>query len=167
MTADGAMARQVHDFDFQVGTWSVRHRRLVEPLSGSEEWSEYVGRATAWTLFGGAVSIDEIALSDSDAGMSLRLLDPGGTWTIYWVHSRDGRLQAPVAGRWQDGVFVGQGEDTLRGRPILARYRWDSITAGTARWQQAFSVDGGETWETNWVMEWTRPDARTADRPVG
>ena len=30
-------------------------------------------------------------------------------------------------------------------------------TPGTAaRWEQAFSADGGATWEVNWVMEFTR-----------
>jgi hypothetical protein len=146
------------DFDFQVGTWRVQHRRLTRLLAGSDEWSTFTGSARALTLFDGAVSIDEIELSDDGhKGMSVRLYEPDtGAWTIYWVRSRDGRLQAPVTGSWQDGEFVGEGTDVYEGRSILARYHWHAITATTARWEQAFSTDGGRTWETNWVMDWTR-----------
>jgi NIPSNAP len=30
------------------------------------------------------------------------------------------------------------------------------VTSATPRWEQAFSVDGGKTWETNWIMDFTR-----------
>ena len=156
VTSTRASAR-VGDFNFLVGTWSVRHRRLREPLTGRSDWYEFTGSATAQTLFGGAVSIDEITLADGASGLSLRLRNPATQeWTIYWVNSRDGRLQAPVVGRWSHNAFTGHGRDSLAGRPITARYRWSAISAGSARWEQAFSADGGRTWETNWVMDWTR-----------
>jgi hypothetical protein len=30
------------------------------------------------------------------------------------------------------------------------------VDTPTPRWEQAFSEDGGETWETNWVMDFAR-----------
>jgi hypothetical protein len=30
------------------------------------------------------------------------------------------------------------------------------ITPNSAQWEQAFSEDGGKTWETNWIMELER-----------
>ena len=53
--------------------------------------------------------------------------------------------------------------DTWRGhdaavRPILVRFIWSGVTTATPRWEQAFSDDGGRTWETNWVMDFTRAD---------
>ena len=31
--------------------------------------------------------------------------------------------------------------------------------AGQARWEQAFSPDRGQSWETNWIMDFRRADA--------
>jgi hypothetical protein len=157
-----------HDFGFQEGSWTVRHVRLHRPMAGLDaedpaSWYEATGTATARLMLGGQVSVDEIGLGNGETGMSLRLRSPEtGEWTIYWVNSRDGRLQPPVSGRWEDGRFVGVGEDQYGGFQILARYMWADITATTARWEQAFSVDDGKTWETNWVMHWTRTAAGDA-----
>lgn len=163
MTTMRAARPRPHTFDFQIGAWTVRHRRLRRPLSGSADWYEFTGSATAQTLMDGAVSIDQIELPlESATGMSIRLYEPdAGTWTIYWVNSRNGRLQPPVTGVWEDGVFDGTGDDEYDDRAILARYRWSDITDTTATWEQAFSIDGGTTWETNWVMRWTRRDVVT------
>ena len=59
--------------------------------------------------------------------------------------------------RWlRDGIGTFIGEDTFDGRPILVRFRWSGITDRAVRWEQAFSEDGGATWEVNWVMDLTR-----------
>jgi hypothetical protein len=47
-------------------------------------------------------------------------------------------------------------DDVLRERPIRVRYTWSNITSSSARWQQAFSEDGGASWEVNWVMDLER-----------
>ena len=43
------------------------------------------------------------------------------------------------------------------GRPVRVRFEWSQMHTGAPRWQQAFSDDGGATWEVNWVMEFARP----------
>jgi len=58
-----------------------------------------------------------------------------------------------VKGRFKNGVGIFYAEDTLRGKPIKVRFTWSHITATTARWEQAFSADGGKTWETNWTQK--------------
>jgi hypothetical protein len=39
----------------------------------------------------------------------------------------------------------------LNGRAILVRFVISGITADACRFEQAFSADGGRSWEVNWV----------------
>jgi hypothetical protein len=150
----------VGDFDFLVGTWNVTNRRLVKPLTGSTEWDEFPATSVCHSpLFGGAANLDEITFPTKGfTGLTLRLFDPAREeWSLNWVNSRTGLLQPPMLGRFADnarGEF--QGEDTHEGIPIRCRFVWSGITPTSARWEQAFSTDGGRNWETNWVMELTR-----------
>lgn len=48
------------------------------------------------------------------------------------------------------------GDDIFEGRPIKVRFLWTGMATGSPRWEQAFSEDGGRTWEVNWVMDFTR-----------
>ena len=148
------------DFDFLNGYFDVVHRTLNKPLTGSDEWQEYAGTCSARTHFDGAISIDEMQFpSKSSYGMSLRLFDPvEKQWSIYWVDSRTMRLGPPVHGKWTDGSCWLQGEDEYDGRTVLVSYAWRDITDTTAHWEQAFSEDGGENWEVNWTMDFTRRD---------
>ena len=61
-----------------------------------------------------------------------------------------------VVGRFEGGVGTFYGDDTHDGKDIRARFVWSGISATSARWEQAFSVDDGRTWLTNWSMEFTR-----------
>jgi hypothetical protein len=54
----------------------------------------------------------------------------------------------------QRGEFFSQ--EVFEGRHIVNRFIWTVSGPDSCRWEQAFSVDGGRTWETNWVMEFTR-----------
>lgn len=150
--------KETADFDFLNGHFDVVHRQLIKPLTGSDEWEEHLGTCSARTHFDGAISIDEMQFpAKGFYGMSLRLFDPvEKEWSIYWINSKTYELFPPVRGRWADGSCWLVGEDEHEGRPILASYRWCDITDSTAHWEQAFSVDGGETWELNWTMDFTR-----------
>ena len=64
----------------------------------------------------------------------------------------------PQVGRINGNRGEFYGDDVLGGRPIRVVYIWSEITPTSARWEQAFSPDTGETWETNWIMESTRID---------
>ncbi len=154
------------DFDFLVGSWDVLHERLRDPLTGSTAWETAGGSsATARTYLDGAVSLDEITFPHCGAsGMSLRLYSPEtGRWSIWWVTSEDGRLGPPVHGAWEDGVSRLVGDDVhTDGTPVGVTYEWSEVTDRSARWQQAYSADGGDSWETNWVMRFSR----TSDEPV-
>jgi len=45
---------------------------------------------------------------------------------------------------------------TYQGKNVRVRYIWSEITPISARWEQAFPIDDERTWETNWVMKFTR-----------
>jgi hypothetical protein len=161
------------DFDFLNGHFDVAHRQLLKPLTGGDEWDEYAGTCSARTHFDGAISLDEMQFpTKASYGFSLRLFDPESEeWSIYWINSSTYELFPPVRGGWTDGSCRLVGEDTHDGRPILASYSWSDITETTAHWEQSFSADGGETWEVNWTMDFTRretaPPAPDVPKVIG
>ncbi|WP_031165359.1 hypothetical protein [Streptosporangium roseum] len=146
------------DFDFLFGAWTVTNRRLVRPLTGSTEWDEFPATSVARPVFGGAANVDEITFPTKGfSGFTLRLFDvEREEWSLYWASSRTGTLFPPVVGRFAGGRGEFYGDDTHEGTPVRARFIWSEITAVSARWEQAFSVDGEKTWETNWIMELAR-----------
>jgi hypothetical protein len=146
------------DFDFlQGGVWSIRNRRLKERHVGSGDWDEFAATCRFWTLLNGVANVDEFDCpARGFMGMSVRTLDLAQRrWSIYWVNSTNGLLQPPVHGGFNNGRGEFLGEDMDGDRPILARYIW-TVSPETPRWEQAFSLNRGETWETNWVMEFSR-----------
>lgn len=147
-----------NDFDFLHGNWDVVNRRLVKRLVGSDEWDEFPATSTCHGFFGGAGSFDEITFPTKGwSGATCRMFNPETEeWSIYWVNSRTGLLQSPVFGRFTDGVGTFYGDDEDDGTPVRVRYIWSKITTSSALWEQAFSTDAGQTWETNWTMAHTR-----------
>lgn len=146
------------DFDFLHGSWDVVNRRLVNRLSGSDEWEEFPSVAVCHGFFEGAGIFDEIVFPTKGfRGATLRIFDTQRErWAIYWVNSESGTLQAPVFGTFTDGKGVFYGDDFHEGTPIRMRFVWSEITPVSALWEQAFSADGEKTWETNWTMAHTR-----------
>ena len=152
----------LHDFDFLIGDWRVKHRRLKERLAGSHEWVEFDGTCSNRKLMEGWGNVDDNLLNlpgDVYHGVGLRSYDPkSGQWAIWWLDGRNpfGDLDPPVKGRFENGVGSFYADDTLRGQKIRMRFMWSQITPTSAHWEQAFSPDGGKPWETNWVMEFKR-----------
>jgi hypothetical protein len=154
------MTASARDFDFWMGSWNVHNRWLRERLVGSDDWEEFEATSVARPLLDGLGNEDEFR-TDHDGGfigMSFRFFDPvEKRWAIYWADSRrPGVLDAPVFGDFDGDVGVFEGADTFDGRPIIMRFTWTRVTTPTPRWEQAFSDDDGATWETNWIMEFTR-----------
>ena len=153
-----------HDFDFLIGKWNVHHWRLKDRLMNSHEWVEFDGTSQLWMTMDGKGTVDDnyLALpSGPYRAVGIRGYDPKTqTWAIWWLDGRtaNGPLEPPVVGNFNfhDGVGTFEGDDTLRGKPIRVRYTWSKITKTTAHWEQAFSPDGGKTWEVNWRMDFTR-----------
>jgi hypothetical protein len=77
-------------------------------------------------------------------------------WSIWWLDARRTDVDPPMRGTFEGDVGTFYGEDLLDGRPVRVRFVWSEITPQSARWEQAFSGDGGATWEINWVMDFRR-----------
>jgi hypothetical protein len=151
----------MNDFDFLVGHWTVRHRRLKERLAGCTEWEEFGGTCSLRPILDGQANVDDNVLdmpSGTYRAASIRTYDPATRrWSIWWLDSRHPHdLGTPVVGAFKDGTGTFFADDTLNGQPIRVRFLWTDITAASACWQQAFSNDGGATWETNWIMDFQR-----------
>ena len=151
------------DFDFLVGHWVVHHRRLKERLAGCAEWDVFDGTCTMRPILDGQANVDDNVLalpSGPYRASSIRAYDPATRrWSIWWLDSRHPHdLGIPVVGAFTDGTGTFFADDTLNGTPIRVRFLWTDITAASARWQQAFSADGGATWETNWIMDFELSD---------
>ena len=149
-----------HDFDFLLGRWAVSHRRLRERLVGNTVWEQFAGTADSRAIMGGLGNVDDNLLelpAGTYRAATLRVFDPATRlWSIWWIDGRRPALDPPVHGRFEEGVGTFLGDDLLDGRPIRVRFVWSAITARSARWEQAFSADGGASWEDNWVMEFER-----------
>ena len=144
-----------HDFDFLHGSWKIAHRKLRERLAGCTEWLTFGGTAEVRPVLCGFGNIDRVTFDGVDyEGMTLRLFDrERRVWTIHWADSRRGKLDPPLAGTFENGLGTFYGDDEHDGRPVRIRFFWHVSDA--PRWEQAFSTDGGATWETNWVMDFT------------
>jgi hypothetical protein len=160
MGATAQTASTARDFDFWMGWWNVRNRRLRERLAGSTEWEEFASTSVARPILGGLGNEDEFRTewNGGFVAMSFRFFDPETRrWSIYWADSRrPGVLDPPLFGSFDSDTGVFEGEDVFEGRPIRVRFVWSDVTTSAPRWEQAFSEDGGQSWETNWIMEFTR-----------
>jgi hypothetical protein len=150
-----------HDFDFLHGSWTVRNRYLRHRLRHSTEWIEFDARSNVEPLLNGFGQIDRYSALRNGApieGITLRLFNPEtGEWSLHWADTvRPGVLLPPMVGRFNGGVGEFFGDETVDGKRVLCRFYWTRSADGSPRWEQAFSDDGGKTWETNWVMTFTR-----------
>ncbi|MGC1546993.1 MAG: hypothetical protein WA777_00540 [Rhodanobacter sp.] len=149
-----------HDFDFNFGTWKTHVSRLVHPLTGSTTWTEYNGDSVVRKVWAGRASLFELEIEGPAGhieGVGLRLYNPQShQWNLNWTNSSIGMLDGAMIGEFKDGRGEFYGLDTLNGRSILVRNGFSDITPNSSRFEQAFSADGGKTWETNWIMTFTR-----------
>jgi hypothetical protein len=148
------------DFDFLFGVWKVDHRKLKRRLAGDDSWDEFEGDCACRPMHFGIGNFEDNRFHLPDgfhAASAVRYFNPAtAQWAIYWVDSRRLSVEPPVLGGFADGVGLFFTDDTFEGRPIRVRFIWSHMTPTSARWEQAFSPDGGASWEINWVMEFTR-----------
>lgn len=153
-----ALRDGAHDFDFEFGIRKARISRRLRPLTGSNEWAEYRGVSTVRPIWNGRANLGELKVrgpAGTIEGLSLRLYEPATRqWKISWANAGDGVLTKAMVGSF-DGAGRGEfhNEDDLAGRQILARFIFTNTNARVFRFVQAFSGDGGKTWEDNWIAD--------------
>ncbi|HLJ90852.1 MAG TPA: hypothetical protein VKZ53_28870 [Candidatus Angelobacter sp.] len=149
-----------HDFDFLFGKWKSHQRRLLHPLTGSNEWAEFDATVVARPILGGAGNMDEFEADTPTShisGVTVRIYNSKShQWSIYWGSQGIGALSLPATvGQFKDGRGEFYDQEDYDGKSIFVRYLWIA-SPDAPRWEQAFSTDGGKTWETNWVGTFTR-----------
>lgn len=149
-----------HDFDFEIGTWKTKLKRLVSPLSGSKQWAEYEGTTVVTKVWNGKANLVEL-VADGEAGhfegLSLRLYNPvSRQWSLNFANIRSGTLVTPTIGEFKNGVGEFYCQDTYNERAVLIRFIITKISDNACHFEQAFSEDGGKTWEVNWIADDTR-----------
>ncbi len=156
-----------HDFDFEVGTWKTQVSRLINPLTGSTTWAKYDGTTVVHKLWDGRANMLELEV-DGPAGHlelgSLRLYDPQShQWSLNIANSSSGTLGIPTIGEFNNGRGEFYDQEMYKGRAIYVRFVISDITPNSCHFEQSFSVDGGKTWEVNWVAT----DTRIVDEDAG
>lgn len=149
-----------HDFDFEIGSWKTHLRRLMNPLSGSTTWVEYEGTTVVRKVWNGRANLVELQ-ADGPAGhfegLSLRLYNPQSRqWSLNFANINSGVLSQPTIGGFKNGRGEFFNQETFNGRAIFVRFVISDITPNSCRFEQAFSDDGGKTWEVNWIARDTR-----------
>ena len=157
-----------HAFDWEIGTWKTEVRLLAKPLSGSHEWVNYRGTSVVRKFLDGRANLVELRVEGPAGrieGVSLRLYNPQTQqWSLNYANARNGALTRPVHGGFIDGRGEFYGQEDLDGRAVLVRFVISDVSTDSARFEQAYSADGGRTWETNWVAVDTR--IRGADQEL-
>ncbi|HEX2692535.1 MAG TPA: hypothetical protein VHL12_00670 [Gemmatimonadaceae bacterium] len=160
-----------HDFDFEIGTWKTHLTRLTHPLSGSKDWVDYDGVTRVTKVWDGRANLVEL-VADGPAGhfegLNLRLYNPEShQWSLNFASSRGGTLGVPTIGEFRDGRGEFYDQEIFNGRAVFVRFIISDVTPNSCfvisttkpnvcRFEQAFSDDGGKTWEVNWIATDTR-----------
>jgi hypothetical protein len=156
-----------YDFEFEIGTWKTHLARLQHPLTGSTSWTEYDGTSVVRKVWNGRANLVELNVDGTAGhlqGLSLRLYNPKShQWSLNYANASGGALGQPTIGEFENGRGEFYDQESFNGKFILVRNVWSDITPTSCHFEQAFSEDGGETWEVNWIAT----DTRLKDEPDG
>jgi hypothetical protein len=149
-----------HDFDFEIGTWKTHLTRLQHPLAGSTTWIEYEGTSVVRKVWNGRANLVELKVTGPAGhieGLSLRLYNPESRqWSLNFANSSGGTMSPATIGEFRNGRGEFFDQESFNGKTILVRNVFTNFTPASYRFEQAFSADGGKTWEVNWIATDTR-----------
>jgi hypothetical protein len=157
-----------HDFDPLLGNSTFRLHFMLHPLTSTPDWTDMTGTGACYPVWNSHAQLDTVELDSPSGGhiegLTLRLYDrEARQWRLYWANSRIGRLDPPQIGEFSNGHGDFYTTDTINGKTTLIRYDWSRMTSGTPHFEQAFSADGGKSWEVNWITD----QRRTGDAAWG
>ena len=148
------------DFDFLIGRWRIRNRKLKARLVSNNEWLEFDAEHKMRPVVNDFGNTDIMKVNSNDQpfeGLSLRLFNPATRlWSIYWADTTRVVLDPPVIGSFENNIGTFFGNDIYEGKKVIVKFNWDRSKSDTPVWSQAFSADNGKTWEWNWYMYFTR-----------
>lgn len=155
------------DFDFLLGNHAVHHKKLTSRLSESQDWIEFSGLHCMESLLNGLGNLERHDMAGVNGkavkGIALRLFNPvTRLWSIYWADSGSATLDTAVVGSFDNGIGYFYAKDSFNGKPVLLQFKWDATNVNEPVWSQAFSIDGGQSWEWNWYMRFSK----TAKHPL-
>ena len=143
----------VKDFNYLIGNWHLKNRKLKSRLTNNNEWIEFESKVEMHQILGGNGNIDKYTDTASGKpyeGVALRLFDTKTKlWSIYWADNNSGTLDPPVVGSFENKIGHFFCRDTFNGKKIIVVFRWDVRNPNLPVWSQAFSADNGKTWEWN------------------
>jgi len=156
-----------HDFDFDFGPWKTHSSRLLHPLTGSTSWVDMDGATVVSKIWGGRANLAEFK-ADGPAGhlelLSLRTYSSTThQWSLAFATPNVGVLGVPSIGEFKNGRGDFYDQEPIDGKSTLVRFSIWGITANTAQSEQAFSDDGGKTWEVNWINRYSRSASNTRE----
>jgi hypothetical protein len=149
-----------HDFDFEVGTWKTHLKVLTHSESGAATWAEFNGTSVVRKIWNGKANMVELEVDGPTGhveGLNLHLYNPTAhQWSLNFANAKAGVIGVPTVGEFRDGRGEFYDLEPIDGRMTLVRNIWSDVNANFCHFEQAFSTDGGKTWETNWIADDTR-----------
>jgi len=149
-----------HGFDSILGHWTMRLRRLNERLAGSTAWTDFNGVDDCFPLWNGRANYDTVTLDSPTGkieGFTLRLFDPKlRLWRLYWANAKNGLVDVPQIGQFHQGHGEFYAQDIQNDHAVFVRFDWSGMNTASPHFEQAFSMDGGKSWEVNWITDQIR-----------
>ena len=120
-------------------------------------------------IWGGRANLAELKAAMPSGPLDLlvlRVYNPvTRQWSVDFATSRVGKLgDTPGVGEFKDGRIDFYDQEAINGRTMLVRFSVYSTGPSTHVSEQAFSPDGGRTWEVNWINRYTLESRDTEPR---
>ncbi len=157
-TLESCQIPEARQFDFWVGEWSVNNRFLQADGSYKDTSRS---RAIITPILGGCAIMEQWIGIDGNTvnGFSVRAFDPvAKEWKLV--------LNWPGGGPQSFGILTGKfrhgrGEffsrgTNAQGKETITMYSFSDGLPNSVRWDSGHSTDGGQTYRTNWIMEFSR-----------